>query len=136
MDKITVQLYQAALKAYQNAYTPYSKFNVGAAVLLKDGKIIAGSNVENASYGLSNCAERTTLFYTYSQGYRQEDISKVLVLANTKKPVSPCVACRQVMAELLNEDVEIILTNLNQDIMKVRITDLLPYHFSGDNLRE
>jgi cytidine deaminase len=59
-----------------------------------------------------------------------------LVLANTKKPVSPCGACRQVMAELLNEDVEIILTNLNQDIMKVRITDLLPYHFSGDNLRE
>ncbi|HNZ77671.1 MAG TPA: cytidine deaminase [Bacilli bacterium] len=136
MDKITEQLYQAALKAYQNAYTPYSKFNVGAAVLLKDGKIIAGSNVENASYGLSNCAERTTLFYTYSQGYRQEDISKFLVLANTKKPVSPCGACRQVMAELLNEDVEIILTNLNQDIMKVRITDLLPYHFSGDNLRE
>ena len=135
MDKITEQLYQAALKAYQNAYTPYSKFNVGAAVLLKDGKIIAGSNVENASYGLSNCAERTTLFYTYSQGYRQEDISKFLVLANTKKPVSPCGACRQVMAELLNEDVEIILTNLNQDIMKVRITDLLPYHFSGDNLR-
>jgi len=70
VDKITEQLYQAALKAYQNAYTPYSKFNVGAAVLLKDGKIIAGSNVENASYGLSNCAERTTLFYTYSQGYR------------------------------------------------------------------
>jgi cytidine deaminase len=136
VDKITEQLYQAALKAYQNAYTPYSKFNVGAAVLLKDGKIIAGSNVENASYGLSNCAERTTLFYTYSQGYRQEDISKFLVLANTKKPVSPCGACRQVMAELLNEDVEIILTNLNQDIMKVRITDLLPYHFSGDNLRE
>ena len=136
MDKITEQLYQAALKAYQNAYTPYSKFNAGAAVLLKDGKIIAGSNVENASYGLSNCAERTTLFYTYSQGYRQEDISKFLVLANTKKPVSPCGACRQVMAELLNEDVEIILTNLNQDIMKVRITDLLPYHFSGDNLRE
>ena len=136
MDKITEQLYQAALKAYQNAYTPYSKFNVGAAVLLKDGKIIAGSNVENASYGLSNCAERTTLFYTYSQEYRQEDISKFLVLANTKKPVSPCGACRQVMAELLNEDVEIILTNLNQDIMKVRITDLLPYHFSGDNLRE
>jgi len=121
VDKITEQLYQAALKAYQNAYTPYSKFNVGAAVLLKDGKIIAGSNVENASYGLSNCAERTTLFYTYSQGYRQEDISKFLVLANTKKPVSPCGACRQVMAELLNEDVEIILTNLNQDIMKVRI---------------
>ena len=85
---------------------------------------------------MSNCAERTTLFYTYSQGYRQEDISKFLVLANTKKPVSPCGACRQVMAELLNEDVEIILTNLNQDIMKVRITDLLPYHFSGDNLRE
>ena len=136
MDKITEQLYQAALKAYQNAYTPYSKFNVGAAVFIKDGKIIAGSNVENASYGLSNCAERTTLFYTYSQGYRQEDISKFLVLANTKKPVSPCGACRQVMAELLNEDVEIILTNLNQDIMKVRITDLLPYHFSGDNLRE
>lgn len=136
MDKIIEQMYQEAYRAYQNAYTPYSKFNVGAAVLLKDGNIIAGSNIENASYGLTNCAERTTLFYTYSQGYRRDDIVKFLVLANTKKPVSPCGACRQVMAELLPADVEIILTNLNKDIMKVSVTDLLPYHFSGDNLHE
>ncbi len=134
MDKVIEQLYQAALDAYQNAYAPYSKFNVGAAVLLKDGTIIAGSNIENASYGLTNCAERTTLFYAYSRGYRQKDISKFLVLANTKEPVSPCGACRQVMTELLNEDVEIILTNLNKDIMKVSVSDLLPYHFSGDHL--
>ncbi|MDD3348704.1 MAG: cytidine deaminase [Bacilli bacterium] len=136
MDKIIEQMYQEAYRAYQNAYTPYSKFNVGAAVLLKDGNIIAGSNIENASYGLTNCAERTTLFYTYSQGYRRDDIVKFLVLANTKKPVSPCGACRQVMAELLPADVEIILTNLNKDIMKVSVADLLPYHFSGDNLHE
>ncbi len=136
MEKIIEQMYQEAMKAYQNAYAPYSKFQVGAAVLLKDGKIITGSNIENASYGLTNCAERTALFYTYSQGYRQEDIVKFLVVAHTKEPVSPCGACRQVMVELLNKDVEIILTNLNKDMMKVKIADLLPYYFSEDHLHE
>ncbi|HKM30130.1 MAG TPA: cytidine deaminase [Bacilli bacterium] len=136
MDKITEKMYQEAYKAYQNAYTPYSKFNVGAAVLLKDGKIIAGSNIENASFGLTNCAERTTLFYTYSQGYRREDMVKFLVLANTNEPISPCGACRQVMVELLNKDTEVILTNLKKDVLTMTVADLLPYSFSGDNLNE
>ena len=125
-----------AIKAYKNAYTPYSKFNVGAAVLLKDGTIIKGCNIENASYGLSNCAERTTLFTTYAMGYKKDDIEKFLIVANTKRPVSPCGACRQVMAELMNLDTEVFLTNLNRDVKMMKVSELIPYSFSGEDLNE
>ncbi|XSZ46913.1 cytidine deaminase [Francisella noatunensis] len=76
-NDINNKLIDAAIQAAENAYTPYSKFNVGAALLMKDGSILKGANVENASYGLCNCAERTVLFYAYAQGYRKK-ISKNL----------------------------------------------------------
>ena len=92
------KLLEAAVKAMENAYTPYSHFNVGAALLLKNGEIITGCNVENASYGLCNCGERTALFKTYSLGYRKEDIVALSVAGATDGPISPCGACRQFMA--------------------------------------
>ena len=130
MDK----LYEATLKAFKNAYTPYSHFNVGASVLLKNGQIISGSNIENASYGLTNCAERSTLFACYSQGYRKDDIEKIMVIGDVPTPISPCGACRQVISELMNPDCDVVLTNLKKDIKIMKVKDLLPYSFSGEVL--
>ena len=125
------KLIAAAKKVYENAYAPYSKFKVGAALLMKDGKIISGANVENGSFGLSNCAERTAMFYAYSQGYNKDDIVKMAVVANTDKAISPCGACRQVISELLNQDCPIILTNISGTDIKVSNSkELLPYTFS------
>lgn len=123
------KLVNEAIKARKKAYIPYSKFGVGAAILLNDGTIIHGANIENISYGLSNCAERSALFSTYSQGFNKKDIKAMAIVADTKAPVSPCGACRQVMAELLEEDVPIYLANLKGDIKEVKIKDLLPYSF-------
>lgn len=129
-------LFEKAKLGYDNAYTPYSHFNVGASLLLKSGEIIYGCNVENASYGLSNCAERTTLFKAYSEGVRKDDIVAFCVIGNTKDPISPCGACRQVMSELLNPLTPVYLTNLDKKVLKLNSSDLLPYSFSGDNLNE
>ncbi|HHU56500.1 MAG TPA: cytidine deaminase [Acholeplasmataceae bacterium] len=129
------KLYEEALKAYHNSYSPYSRYKVGASILLSDGKIINGCNVENASYGLTNCAERTALFYAFSQGYRKEDIKKLLVIADGR-PASPCGACRQVLVELMNPDAEVILTNLNKEVKILKVKELLPYYFSGEDLNE
>lgn len=136
MIKEFEEMYVEAKKAYDFAYAPYSNFKVGASLLLKNGKIINGCNVENASYGLTNCAERTTLFKAISMGYKKDDFVSLLILANTSKPVSPCGACRQVMSELLPSDTLIILTNLNKDYLEVSVKDLLPYTFDGGVLDE
>lgn len=134
MNDLFNKLYSEALKAYNNAYTPYSHFNVGAAILLDDGNIVAGANVENASYGLTNCAERTTLFYLYSLGYKKENIKAMLIIANSTRPISPCGACRQVMIELMPKDCKVYLTNLKKDIKEVMVKDLLPYSFESEDL--
>jgi cytidine deaminase len=124
----------AALKAREFAYVPYSKFKVGAALLLKNGTIITGCNVENASYGLCNCAERTALFKAYSEGVRKDDIVAMSIAADTTGPVSPCGACRQVMSELLNKDTPVYLTNLKGDVKEVSVEELLPYSFDASDL--
>ena len=127
MDKR--ELVAKAIEGRSLAYTPYSKFKVGAAILLKNGTYITGCNIENVSYGLSNCAERTTLFKMVSSGYTKEDVLAMAVVADTASPVSPCGACRQVMAELLNKDTLVILANLNYDIKETSVEELLPYGF-------
>ncbi|HHZ11845.1 MAG TPA: cytidine deaminase [Acholeplasmataceae bacterium] len=128
------RLYEEVLKAYRNAYTPYSKFNVGAALLMEDGTIITGSNIENASYGLSNCAERSALFAAYSQGFRKKDIKRMMIIGGTDRPISPCGACRQVMSELIDLDVEVVLTNLKGDKKIMKVKDFLPYVFTDGDL--
>ncbi|MGQ5525391.1 cytidine deaminase [Chitinimonas sp. PSY-7] len=126
------QLIQEASNARQKAYAPYSRFLVGAAVLTKDGKIFHGCNVENASYGLCNCAERTALFSAIAAGYRPGDFAKIAVMANTDGPVAPCGACRQVMIELGTPDMEVILSNLKQHVDITTVGDLLPKAFYLD----
>ncbi len=121
-----------AIAASKKAYAPYSKFNVGAALELKDGTIIHGANIENSSYGLSSCAERNALFSLISQGYDKADIVSITVTGNTKGPISPCGACRQVMSELLPKGTPVFLTNLEGDVKKMNIEELLPYGFDLD----
>jgi cytidine deaminase len=128
------QLIEQAKQARTFAYTPYSQFNVGCAILLKDGTIIKGANIENASYGLTNCAERSALFAAYSQGYREDDIQMMAIVGDTDDFISPCGACRQVIHELVNEDTEIILTNMTNKTKIVTKTELLPYGFSKKDL--
>lgn len=128
------KLLDAATLARENAYVPYSKFKVGAALLLKNGEIITGCNIENASYGLCNCGERTALFKAYSEGFKKDDIIAMSVCADTDGPVSPCGACRQVMAELLNHNTVVYLTNLKGDVKEITVAELLPYSFSGSDL--
>ncbi len=121
-----------ALLARTRAYTPYSNFKVGAAILLKDGTYILGANIENASYGLCNCAERSALFSLYSQGYKKQDIVSMTIVANDHGPVSPCGACRQVMHELLPKGAKITLANTKGQTKEVTTDELLPYAFVLD----
>lgn len=127
------QLMEEAVKARKFAYVPYSRFQVGAALLSTDGKVFHGCNIENASYGMTNCAERTALFKAYSEGITQFD--SLVVVADTVRPVPPCGACRQVISELCDSEMEVILTNLKGDIQKILVKDLLPGAFSPDDLK-
>lgn len=122
-----------AKKAYDKSYSPYSNFAVGAALKLKDGTYIHGANIENGSYGLSNCAERSALFSAYSMGYTKDDLLELTVIANSNNPISPCGACRQVMSELLNKDTKVTLTNLAGIEKVVTVEELLPYAFDLEN---
>lgn len=127
-------LFNEALIARENSYSPYSKFKVGACALLKNGKIYRGCNIENSSYGLSNCAERTTLFKLYSDGYNKDDVVAFAVIGSTEGPISPCGACRQVMSELLDLDCPVYLFNLDHKLKKTTVSELLPYSFSKEDL--
>ena len=123
------KLIDEAILGRSKSYSPYSKFKVGASILLKNGQYLNGCNVENISYGLTNCAERTVLFKMISEGYNKEDVVAMAIVADTKNPVSPCGACRQVMAELLNSNTVVILSNLNKDMKITSVSELLPYVF-------
>ena len=128
------RLYEAAVAARKNSYSPYSKFKGGASLLLDDNTIVSGTNVENSSYGLACCAERNALFTAVGMGYKKENIKALLVVANTDAPCSPCGACRQVISELMNPDADVILTNRKNDIKTFTVKELLPFSFSKDDL--
>ena len=128
------KLTENAIKALENSYSPYSKFKVGAAILMNDGTIIRGANIENASYGLTNCAERSALFSAYSQGYKKDDIIAMAIASTSTPPASPCGACRQVISELMNEDADIIVLNDKNDKYETKVNELLPFAFSKENL--
>ena len=134
MDKNTLDKFALAKKAYDNAYAKYSNFQVGAVVVLKNGEYVIGSNVENASFGLTNCAERSALFAAYSNGYRKDDILELVIIGNTPNPVSPCGACRQVISELMDQDSLVTMTNLKGDVKKVKVKELLPFVFTEGDL--
>lgn len=118
------------------AYTPYSNFQVGAALECKDGRIFRGCNVENAAYGLCNCAERTAFFSAFAHGYKQGDFAALAVIGQTDGPIAPCGACRQVILELGGNDLPIVLTNLKGDILETTAADQLPNAFGGWDLKK
>jgi cytidine deaminase len=126
------QLILEAKQARELAYVPYSKFKVGAAILTKDGKIYRGCNIENAAYSMTNCAERTAIFKAISED--DKEFAAIAVVADTDRPVPPCGACRQVIAELCPKDMKVILSNLNGDIQELTVSELLPGAFSAEDL--
>lgn len=124
-------LRQHAKQASQKAYVPYSHFPVGAALLLKSGEVISGCNVENVSYGLSNCAERTAVFSAIAQGHDAKDICAVVVYTPGDKAYAPCGACRQVLAEFLASGTMVTSTSERQ-MRQWAIEELLPDAFDFD----
>jgi len=128
------QLIAEARAAREKAYAPYSNFKVGAAVLTRDGKIYHGCNIENASYGLTNCAERTAFFSAIADGYKPGDFAQIAVVGDTEGPVSPCGACRQVILELGGADLVVILANLENAVDISSPAALLPGAFSNADL--
>lgn len=125
-------LLEQAFKAMENAYAPYSNYHVGAAVLCND-EIIIGANIENASFGATNCGERTAIFAAYAKGYRKKDIKAIAIVTDGHILAGPCGICRQVLSELLNDDTPIILSNrLKTEI--TNINKLLPMRFTSEDL--
>lgn len=130
MDK--EQLIKASVEAREKAYVPYSKFPVGAALLAEDGSVFGGCNIENAAYPMTNCAERTAIFKAISEGVTK--FSAIAVVAATEGPVSPCGACRQVMAEFFEPDMPVYLTNLTGQVQETSVKELLPGAFKTGDL--
>ena len=118
-----------ARDARAHAYAPYSNFHVGAALLTRDGHRFSGCNVENAAYGLCNCAERTALFAAIAAGCKAGDFAALAVVADTPAPVSPCGACRQVMSELCDAEMPVLMGNLHGDTERTTVAALLPGSF-------
>jgi cytidine deaminase len=122
-------LIREACEARDRAYAPYSGFRVGAAVLTRGGRVFRGCNIENASYGLSMCAERTALFLAIADGCVRGDFTHLAVVGDTRAPLTPCGACRQVMMELGGPELIVVQANLRGDVSEVAIAALLPGAF-------
>jgi cytidine deaminase len=120
------RLVELALQARENAYAPYSNFKVGAALEASSGKVFTGCNVENSTYGLTVCAERVALWKAISEGERE--FARIAVVAQGKRLVYPCGACRQLLWELC-DDLEVILANTQGARETCRLADLLPHPF-------
>lgn len=128
------ELVEAAKKARELSYSPYSHFAVGAALLCRDGKVYAGANIENSSFSLTMCAERNAVYHALMEGELPEDFVGLAIIADTEGPCSPCGACRQVLSELYPSDAPIYLANLKGDIQLTSTEELLPFAFQGDEL--
>ena len=124
----TTELIDLAVKTSENAYVPYSHFPIGAVLVTDEGKIYTGVNIENASFGLTNCGERTAIFKAVSEGERS--FKELIIYGQTEKPVSPCGACRQVMAEFFEPDLPVTLVAKDKSTVVMTVKELLPYSFT------
>ena len=126
------ELVKISIEARKKAYVPYSNFTVGAAVEMEDGSVYTGCNIENASYGAANCAERTAIFKAVSEGHTT--IKKIAVVGDMSAFTSPCGICRQVIAEFASDDIEIIIVK-NEDEYQVKtLEEILPGAFRKSDL--
>jgi len=132
MERRVKDLIGAARNARRKAVAPYSGFKVGAALETADGTIVTGCNVENATYGLTVCAERVAMFKALSEGHRA--FRRVAVVADTDAPTPPCGPCRQILWEF-GGDLEVILANLRREMGRHRLADLLPLPFDARLLK-
>jgi cytidine deaminase len=128
------QFMEAAKKARDYAYVPYSGFKVGAVVLDANGQLHHGCNVENAAYGPTNCAERTALFRAVADGCQPGTFQAVAVIGDTDHPITPCGVCRQVLAELCDPNMPVILSNLQGSYRVTTVSELLPGAFTSQDL--
>lgn len=126
------ELVNIAKEAMENAYAPYSHFKVGAALLAKDGTVFQGCNIENASYGATNCAERTAIFKAVSEGYRE--FEAIAIVASSGEYAAPCGICRQVLFEFL-PDGKVILDSNEKGMMIFSVQELLPFGFRGEDIK-
>lgn len=125
------ELWQEANFFKSRSYSPYSNFRVGASLLMDDGRIFGGCNIENSSYSATICAERTALFKAISEGSKY---IKAIMITSDGKDTFPCGVCRQVIGEFSTEDTKIIIANSLDDYKIYTIDELLPYKFSKENL--
>jgi cytidine deaminase len=125
-------LIEAARRAREHALASFSQFKVGAALETADGQIITGCNIENATYGLTLCAERVAMFKALSEGHLR--FTRIAIVANSDQPTPPCGACRQILWEFGGE-LEILLANLNAPKGRYQLRDLLPLPFDARLLR-
>lgn len=123
---------QIATEALSQAYVPYSQFPVGACLVTKEGNTYQGVNIENASFGLTNCAERTAIFKAVSEGERA--FQHLVVAGNTPEPIAPCGACRQVISEFCAPDMPVTLVGKNGVTKETTVAALLPYAFDEKDL--
>lgn len=126
-EKKILELVDKTINSLKNSYSPYSNFKVGALVIDQDNREYLGVNVENGSFGLTNCAERTAIFTAITNGMKK--IKTLVAVADTSDPVSPCGACRQVISEFADEETVIILANKKREYKIVDLDFILPYRF-------
>ena len=124
----TTNLIELVVDNSKYAYVPYSHFPVSAILVTKSGELYSGVNIENASFGLTNCAERTAIFKAISEGV--SDFSEIIIYGETEKPISPCGACRQVMAEFFDKDLKVTLVAKDKSTVVMIVGELLPYSFT------
>lgn len=124
-------LLKKANEAMEKAYVPYSKFKVGAAVLTKSGHIYTGCNIENASYGATNCAERTAIFKAVSEG--ETEIAAIAIVGSNRRFTYPCGICRQVISEFMHQG-DFIFENASGEVKVVPFEEIFPYSFTKDDL--
>ena len=125
----TTELINLAIETSKKAYVPYSHFPIGAVLVAKNGQIFTGVNIENASFGLTNCGERTAIVKAVSEGVT--DFEELIVYGETEQPVSPCGACRQVMAEFFSKDLKVTLVAKDKSTVVMTVRELLPYSFTN-----
>lgn len=123
------KLMALAREVMENAYIPYSHFPVGCAMEMKDGAIIKGVNVENVSFGATNCAERTAIFTAATKGYRPKSIKAIAVSGETEDFLPPCSICRQVLVEFCDPDTPVYLTRNDGEIYETSVKSLVPLAF-------
>jgi len=131
MDDLTLGRF--AVSAKSKSLPTYSKFHVGAALLTKNGKIYEGGNIETSSFSLTICAERTAVFQAILEGERE--FTSIAIASDADDYCPPCGACRQVLLDLCGKDLDIILINAKEEIMKYKITELIPHSFGEDFLK-